>query len=109
MEVDFQSGELDAISEHKYYLSQEHGRDVGFEAAKEDWLLHQARRWRREREESRMRQMLDMQRQEINRHKWIESEKAQRDLGAEAVFDWINRYAAQWREWYEREYCRNEA
>src|SRR5947209_7447883 len=27
---------------------------------------------------------------EIERHKWIESEKAKRDLGEAAIFDWIN-------------------
>jgi len=48
--------------------------------------------------------MLAEEREEILRHKWIESEKAQRDLGAEAVLDWILRYAAQWRRWYEGRY-----
>lgn len=36
--------------------------------------------------------------EEIQRHKWIESEKAGRDLGQEAVLDWIHRYAASFRE-----------
>jgi hypothetical protein len=35
--------------------------------------------------------------QEIQRHKWIESEKAGRDLGQEAVLDWIHRYAESFR------------
>lgn len=94
--------ELKAIEEHKYHLSQQYGYDVGFELAKQDWMAKYSAQWR-------MRHMLELQRAEINRHKWIESEKAQRDLGADAVFDWINTYAAQWREWYEREYCRHLA
>ena len=53
--------------------------------------------------EERQARMLARQREEILRHKWIESEKAQRDLGAEAALDWIKRYAAQWRRWYEQE------
>lgn len=53
--------------------------------------------------EERQATMLARQREEILRHKWIESEKAQRDLGAEAVLDWIRRYAAEWRKWYEAE------
>ena len=36
---------------------------------------------------------LEMQKREIERHKWIESEKAGRDLGNEAVIDWILKYA----------------
>lgn len=39
-------------------------------------------------------QYLQMQSQEIERHKWIESEKAGKDLGEQAVIDWIARYAA---------------
>jgi hypothetical protein len=40
----------------------------------------------------------ELQAEEILRHKWIESEKAGRDLGEEAVYDWIDRYAARFRE-----------
>lgn len=40
----------------------------------------------------------ELQLQEIARHKWIESEKAGRDLGQEAMLDWIHRYAASFRE-----------
>ena len=32
------------------------------------------------------------EREEILKHKWIESEKAQRDLGGAALVDWILRY-----------------
>lgn len=35
---------------------------------------------------------------EILRHKWIESEKAGRDIGFErALLDWIRHHRAQWR------------
>jgi len=40
---------------------------------------------------------------EILKHKWIESEKAMRDLGNEAVFDWVQRYAAGFRAYWENE------
>lgn len=40
---------------------------------------------------------------EMEKHKWIESEKAGRDLGQEAYFDWIARYARLWRDsWKQR-------
>lgn len=32
--------------------------------------------------------------QEALRHKWLESEKAGRDLGMQAVYDWVNRHWA---------------
>lgn len=38
--------------------------------------------------------------QEINKHKWIESEKANRDLGDSAIKDWIKKYAKNFRDWY---------
>ncbi len=88
------------IERHKYCLSVERGQDVGFEAAAEDWLTHHAQAWR----EMRQRKMLDLQREEINRYKWIQSEHAHRDLGGAAVLDWIQKYAAHWRDWYEEEF-----
>jgi len=35
-------------------------------------------------------------REEVERHKWIASEKAGRDLGEQAIRDWRDMY---WREW----------
>ena len=36
-------------------------------------------------------------RQEIYKHKWIESEKAGREIGfASAALDWITRYGETW-------------
>jgi len=82
-----------AIEEHKYYLSQRRGRDVGLGLAVRHWLRFYAGAWRRER----MRWDAEEQRREILAHKWIESEKAGRDLGEEAVRDWICRFAETWR------------
>lgn len=39
------------------------------------------------------------EREEILRHKWIESEKAGHDIGFEkALLDWIVRYRSSWRQ-----------
>ena len=39
------------------------------------------------------------EREEILRHKWIESEKAGHDIGWEvALLDWIVKYRAVWRK-----------
>ncbi len=40
------------------------------------------------------------ERAEILKHKWIESEKAGRDIGLEcALTDWIVKHRRQWRQW----------
>ncbi len=40
-----------------------------------------------------IKQYLELQALEIERYKWIESEKAGKDLGMDAVIDWILKYA----------------
>lgn len=40
-----------------------------------------------------LKRYLEIQTREIERHKWIESEKAGKDLGLDAAIDWIMRYA----------------
>lgn len=47
-----------------------------------------------------LKRYLELQQREIERHKWIESEKAGRDLGLDAVIDWILRYADQFSDNY---------
>jgi hypothetical protein len=86
-----------AIELHKYYLSKSRGYDVGERYAVEDWLTHHSPKWRQER----LKRDLAEQAREILKHKWIESEKAGRDLGHEAVIDWIRRFAADWRKTHE--------
>lgn len=38
------------------------------------------------------------QQEEMEKHKWIESEKAGRDLGTDAIIKWIRLYAPKWRK-----------
>jgi len=45
---------------------------------------------------------IEAQVKEIEQHKWIESEKAGRDLGQHAVIDWISRYAYTFRNEWEQ-------
>lgn len=43
------------------------------------------------------------EREEILKHKWIESEKAGRDVGFEwALTDWIIKHRPKWRKWREQ-------
>ena len=93
------AAERRAIKRHHAMLCRERGADVSYDEACDDWFENHAVKWREERQ----RRMLTLQRSEIERHKWIESEKARRDLGRDAVLDWISRYAANWRDWFESE------
>ena len=85
-------------------MNCELAREISFDDALTDWSEHHALHWR----ERRHARMLALQREEILRYKWIESEKRNCDVGAEAVFDWIRRYAAAWRAWFEEEYVDQE-
>lgn len=40
--------------------------------------------------------------EEILKHKWIESEKAGYDLGDQAVWDWVEKYACEFREYWQK-------
>jgi ABC-type proline/glycine betaine transport system substrate-binding protein len=51
-----------------------------------------------------MKQFMADQIKEIEIHKWLESEKANRDLGEEAVKDWIEKHAEEFRKRWEEEY-----
>lgn len=44
---------------------------------------------------------LQHQKEEIERYKWIESQKAGHDLGEEAVRQWVEKFAANYRKEYE--------
>ncbi|MBI5091664.1 MAG: hypothetical protein HZB26_04375 [Candidatus Hydrogenedentes bacterium] len=87
------------VSRHKVALSKESGRNVTDSEARADWETRHGEEWRADYQA----QMLALQREEMLKYKWIESEKAQRDLGRDAILDWINKYAAHWRAWYEAE------
>lgn len=49
----------------------------------------------------REKMFLRDQLEEMKKYKWIESEKAGRDLGDAAIIDWIHLYAAEFRRIWE--------
>lgn len=79
-------------------LSAQLGRQVSRDEARAIWERDYAEAWRIKY----LAHVMRIQREEMLRHKWIESEKAHRDLGNEAIWDWINKYAASFRDWYEQ-------
>jgi hypothetical protein len=86
-----------AVKRLQRKLTRESGYPVEWDEAVACWQREYAKKWR----ECRLASMMARQREEIQRHKWIESEKAHRDLGQAAVLDWIHHHAAEWRDWYE--------
>lgn len=55
-------------------------------------------------ESNKMKQYMSDQIKEMEVHKWIESEKANRDLGEEALRDWITKHAQEFRDKWEEEH-----
>lgn len=51
-----------------------------------------------------MKQYMSDQIKEMEIHKWIESERANRDLGEEALRDWIKKHAEEFRKKWEEEH-----
>ena len=47
-----------------------------------------------------LKKFLDKQREAIDKYKWCQSEKAQKDLGQEAVKEWILKFAKTYRREY---------
>lgn len=42
--------------------------------------------------------------EEAKKYKWIQSQRAGRDLGEAAIREWVSKYAAQFRNDYNKEY-----
>jgi phosphotransferase system HPr (HPr) family protein len=92
--INLTAAELQAIQDHKYFLSQKRGVEVTLEEAVADFIEHIAADWRREK---LRRDNLD-QRQEIERHKYFRSQEEGRDIGkSTAAEEWCQKYAHIWR------------
>lgn len=59
---------------------------------------------KRKRKKDRSCEFLKDEIKEIEIHKWIESQKAHRNLGLEAELDWVCKYAKAYREEWELKY-----
>jgi hypothetical protein len=42
--------------------------------------------------------------EEAKKYKWIQSQRAGRDLGEDAIREWVNKFAAQFRKDYNHQY-----
>lgn len=59
-------------------------------------------------DEKEFEEFSEAQRREIQKHRWIESEKAGKDVGQKATVDWINQHAEEFRDWWERKYLKKD-
>ncbi|MCX5812969.1 MAG: HPr family phosphocarrier protein [Proteobacteria bacterium] len=94
-EINLIPSELKAIEEHKWYLSEQQGKEVSFEEALRDFLDNYEADWMREK------QCLDCKEQadQILQYKWLRSEQEGYDIGKDtASKEWISKYAHIWRE-----------
>ncbi len=95
----YSPAEWKAIRVHRYFLCQFYSSKVSNEEAVRDWEKNYAHTWREKQLELSSRNQME----QILKHKWLESEKAGYDIGKAAVTDWIGKYAAIWRKWWESE------
>jgi len=54
--------------------------------------------------DAEMKEFMEGQIQEMLKHKWYESEKSGFDVGSAAFKDYIEKYAAEYREKWEKEH-----
>jgi phosphocarrier protein len=88
------TSEMPAIEVHKYFISIEQKKPVSFEDAIKDWNSKYRDDWLKEK--TRIDNL--KQKEEIDKYKYLRSEQEGRDLGPEAVEEWMQKYAPLWRE-----------
>lgn len=90
--------ELKAVGEHKYFMSQQLGREVSIEEAIDDFLENYMPCWRREKQKQDNQDQI----REIEKHKYHISREKGCEVDRTAVaIEWCEKYAHIWRE--ERE------
>ena len=97
-DINLTPAELQAILDHRRTMSVVHGVQVSLEEAIEHFIEHYELDWMREKQ----RGDLAEQRHEIEKHKYLRSEKEGHDIGkARAAEEWCTKYAPIWRSEHE--------
>lgn len=95
---DLTASELSAVTKLQDEMEKRDGKKATFEEAMAEWMQNVRQAWLHKK----VKEDNEAQKREIERHKWIESQKAGHDIGErEAIQDWVNKYAPVWRK--ERE------
>jgi len=58
--------------------------------------------------QNEFKEYLQVQSEEMKKHKWIESERVGYDLGNAAINDWISKFAKQFRQQWESNHENNQ-
>ena len=75
-------------------------RKISLGEAVESWEDGPSKSWRKDKMKRDGRKQLN----EIERHKYLLSEKCGHDVGWEtAALDWVQHHAADWRRWWEEQ------
>jgi hypothetical protein len=94
----YSTAERRAVFDHRFFLSIDLKREASVEESLQSWESGVCVPWRREK----MRRDRHAQVKEIERHKYFLSMQIGYDVGWEpAALDWVQKYAAAWREWWE--------
>jgi hypothetical protein len=91
------------IEKYRWIESEKAGRDIGWQRASEEWKQKHFPAWKRSIREHGLEpslfEILWSQQEEIEKYRWIESEKTGRDIGWEqAVTEWQDRHYRAWRD-----------
>ena len=85
---------------HRFYLSLSLKREATVEETIKSWESGACVPWRRDK----MRRDGQEQLKQIERHKYLVSQRLGRDIGwEEAARDWIDHHAGTWRGWWEEQ------
>lgn len=97
-DINLTPAELQAILDHKRSMSVAQGGEVSLEEAIEHFIEHYELDWMQEKQQRDLAE----QRHEIEKHKYLRSEKEGRDIGkARAAEEWCGKYAPIWRAEHE--------
>lgn len=97
-DINLTPAELQAILGHKRSMAVAQGREISLEDAIKHFIEHYELDWMLEKQ----RRDLAEQRHEIEKHKYLRSEKEGHDIGkARAAEEWCEKYAPIWRAEHE--------
>ena len=102
--VEMLRAQREEIEKHRWLESEKVGDDIGWERAAEEWKRKHLGAWKRslmERGgEHPLQAIIRFQQEEIERYKWIESEKRGYDIGwTRAVMEWQEKHYPEWKDY----------
>ena len=102
--ADLLRAQREEIEKYRWIESEKAGEDIGWERAAVEWKWKHLAAWKRSTQQSRVEHPLAAivryQQEEIERYKWIESEKRGYDIGwGRAVQEWQEKHYPEWKSY----------